>query len=125
MSTIHQRLKKTRIAKCKKNKVPCLQQNSQKKGVCLKIFTMTPKKPNSAIRKVARVRLVNNLKITAYIPGEGHNLQEYSIVLVRGGRARDLPSVRYKVVRGKYDLEPVLNRKTRRSKYGIKQTTIS
>nr|YP_009350047.1 30S ribosomal protein S12/S7 [Spongospora subterranea]AIK19918.1 30S ribosomal protein S12/S7 [Spongospora subterranea] len=83
---------------------------------------MTPKKPNSALRKVARIRLANNTKITAHIPGEGHNLQEYSIVLIRGGRARDLPSVRYKVIRGKYDLEPVRNRKTRRSKYGIKKT---
>jgi len=121
MSTINQLLKSKRISKKKKNKVPALLQNSQKKGICLKVFTTTPKKPNSALRKVARIRLSNNIKITAHIPGEGHNLQEYSIVLVRGGRARDLPSVRYKVIRGKYDLEPVRNRKTRRSKYGIKK----
>ena len=90
-------------------------------GICLKVFTMTPKTPNSALRKVVRIKLTNNVKITAHVPGEGHNLQEYSIVLVRGGRARDLPSVRYKVIRGKYDLEPVRNRRTRRSKYGIKK----
>lgn len=121
MATINQALRLTRISKKKKNKVAALQQNPQKKGICLKVFTMTPKKPNSALRKVIRVKLTNNVKITAHVPGEGHNLQEYSIVLVRGGRARDLPSVRYKVIRGKYDLEPVRNRRTRRSKYGIKK----
>jgi small subunit ribosomal protein S12 len=122
MATINQLLHSTRFSKKKKNKVGSLNKNPQRKGICLKVFTMTPKKPNSALRKVARIRLTNNLKITAHIPGEGHNLQEYSIVLVRGGRARDLPSVRYKVIRGKYDLEPVRKRKTRRSKYGIKKT---
>lgn len=121
MSTINQVVRLTRLPKKKKNKVLALQKNPQQKGVCLKVFTMTPKKPNSAIRKVVRVKLTNGTKITAYIPGEGHNLQEYSIVLVRGGRARDLPSVRYKVIRGQYDLEPVRNRQTRRSKYGIKK----
>jgi small subunit ribosomal protein S12 len=122
MSTLNQLIQKKRFLKKRKNKVAALQQNCQKKGICLKVFTTTPKKPNSALRKVARIRLSNNTRITAHIPGEGHNLQEYSIVLVRGGRARDLPSVRYKVIRGKYDLEPVRNRKTRRSKYGIKKT---
>lgn len=122
MATINQVLRLKRISKKKKNKVLALQQNPQKKGICLKVFTMTPKKPNSALRKVVRVKLTNNVRITAHIPGEGHNLQEYSIVLVRGGRAKDLPSVQYnKVIRGKYDLEPVRNRKTRRSKYGIKK----
>ena len=114
-------LRLKRISKKKKNRVLALQQNPQKKGICLKVVTMTPKKPNSALQKVVRVKLTNNVRITAHVPGEGHNLQEYSIVLVRGGRARDLPSVRYKVIRGKYDLEPVRNRKTRRSKYGIKK----
>ncbi len=92
-----------------------------KKGVCLKVFTTTPKKPNSALRKVARVKLSNGMEVTAYIPGEGHNLQEHSIVLVRGGRVKDLPGVRYHVVRGKYDLAGVENRKQQRSKYGAKK----
>lgn len=121
MVTLNQALKLKRFIKKKKNKVQALQRNPQKKGICLKVFTMTPKKPNSALRKVVRVKLTNNLYVTTYIPGEGHNLQEYSIVLVRGGRARDLPSVRYKVIRGKYDLESVRNRITRRSKYGVKK----
>lgn len=121
MTTINQALRITRFSKKRKNKVLALKKNPQRRGICLKVFTMTPKKPNSALRKVARIKLSNNIKITAYIPGEGHNLQEYSIVLVRGGRARDLPSVRYKVIRGKYDLEPVRNRRTRRSKYGVKK----
>lgn len=121
MVTINQLIRLSHPTKSRKNTVPALDSSPYKKGVCLRVFTMTPKKPNSALRKVARIRLSNGYKITAHIPGEGHNLQEYSIVLVRGGRARDLPSVRYKVVRGKYDLEPVRNRKTRRSKYGIKK----
>jgi small subunit ribosomal protein S12 len=121
MATLNQVLRLKRFSKKKKNKVQALGQNPQKKGICLKVFTMTPKKPNSALRKVARIKLSNNMKITAHIPGEGHNLQEYSIILVRGGRARDLPRVRYKVIRGKYDLEPVRLRTTRRSKYGIKK----
>lgn len=121
MTTLNQALRLPHIAKKKKNKVLALQQNPQKKGICLKVFTMTPKKPNSALRKVVRIKLTNNLRVTAHVPGEGHNLQEYSVVLVRGGRARDLPSVRYKVIRGKYDLDPVRNRTTQRSKYGIKK----
>lgn len=121
MSTLNQAIKSVRFAKKKKNKVQALNGAPQKKGICLRVFTMTPKKPNSALRKVARIKLSNNVRITAHIPGEGHNLQEYSIVLLRGGRARDLPRVRYKVIRGKYDLEAVRLRTTRRSKYGIKK----
>jgi small subunit ribosomal protein S12 len=123
MTTLNQLIKKKIFKKNRflKTKVPALKRNPQQKGICLKVFTATPKKPNSALRKVARVRLSNGSIITAYIPGEGHNLQEYSIVLVRGGRARDLPSVRYKLIRGKFDLEAVRGRKTRRSKYGIKK----
>ena len=123
MATLTQLVRKKVLKKSKvtKNKVIALRKNPQQKGICLKVFTATPKKPNSALRKVARIRLSNGSVITAHIPGEGHNLQEYSIVLVRGGRARDLPSVRYKLIRGKYDLEPVKGRRTRRSKYGIKK----
>ncbi|WP_443813124.1 30S ribosomal protein S12, partial [Collinsella sp.] len=94
---------------------------AQKRGVCTRVFTTSPKKPNSALRKVARVRLVNGIEVTAYIPGEGHNLQEHSIVLVRGGRVRDLPGVRYHILRGCYDCAPVANRKQGRSKYGAKR----
>ncbi|MGB9763115.1 MAG: 30S ribosomal protein S12 [Minisyncoccia bacterium] len=104
----------------KKNK-PVYHNSPFKKGVCLKVFTTTPKKPNSALRKVARVRLSNGMEVTAYIPGEGHNLQEHSIVLVRGGRVKDLPGVRYHIVRGKYDTSGVENRKQQRSKYGAKK----
>jgi small subunit ribosomal protein S12 len=104
----------------KKNK-PVHHNSPFKKGVCLKVFTTTPKKPNSALRKVARVRLSNGMEVTAYIPGEGHNLQEHSIVLVRGGRVKDLPGVRYHIVRGKYDTSGVENRKQQRSKYGAKK----
>ena len=121
MSTLNQLIRKKKFKKDKKNKVPGLRRNPQQKGVCSKVFTVTPKKPNSALRKVVRVRLSSGIFVTAHVPGEGHNLQEYSIVLVRGGRARDLPSVRYKVIRGKYDLDPVKNRKQQRSKYGIKK----
>jgi small subunit ribosomal protein S12 len=103
-----------------KFKSPALKKSPQKKGVCLKVYTKTPKKPNSAIRKVARIRLTNGLDIIAYIPGEGHNLQEHSVVLVRGGRVKDLPGVKYHLIRGVYDLQPVNNRKTSRSKYGVK-----
>lgn len=103
-----------------KNK-PVYHPSPFKKGVCLKVFTTTPKKPNSALRKVARVRLSNGMEITAYIPGEGHNLQEHSIVLVRGGRVKDLPGVRYHIVRGKYDTAGVENRRQQRSKYGAKK----
>jgi small subunit ribosomal protein S12 len=103
-----------------KNK-PTYHSSSFKKGVCLKVFTMTPKKPNSALRKVARVRLSNGMEVTAYIPGEGHNLQEHSIVLVRGGRVKDLPGVRYHIVRGVFDTAGVADRKQQRSKYGTKK----
>lgn len=105
----------------KKNKSRALKNNPQKRGVCLKVYTRTPKKPNSAIRKVARVRLTNGFDLIAYIPGQGHNLQEHSVVLVRGGRVKDLPGVKYHLVRGAYDLQPVIARKTSRSKYGVKK----
>jgi small subunit ribosomal protein S12 len=104
-----------------KTKSPALQGNPQKKGICLKVYITSPKKPNSAKRKVARVRLSNNQKPIVYIPGQGHNLQQYSWVLVRGGRVKDLPGVRYKMVRNKYDLQGILHRKQGRSKYGTKQ----
>ena len=104
-----------------KSKVPALKQSPQKRGVCTRVYTTTPKKPNSALRKVARVRLTNKIEVTAYIPGEGHNLQEHSIVLVRGGRVRDLPGVRYKVIRGSLDAAGVKNRKQARSRYGAKK----
>ena len=102
----------------KKNKTPALKKNPQKKGICLKVFTRTPKKPNSASRKVAKIRLTNRSDITAYIPGIGHNLQEHSVVLIRGGRVKDLPGVKYHCIRGKYDLRGVQNRRQGRSKYG-------
>jgi small subunit ribosomal protein S12 len=104
-----------------KSKSPALKTNPQKKGVCLKVYTRTPKKPNSAIRKIARVRLTNGIDVIAYIPGEGHNLQEHSVVLVRGGRVKDLPGVRYHLIRGVYDLQGILLRKKGRSKYGTKK----
>jgi len=104
-----------------KSKSPALKGNPQKKGVCLKVYTRTPKKPNSAIRKIARVRLTNGIDIIAYIPGEGHNLQEHSVVLVRGGRVKDLPGVKYHLIRGVYDLQGVSERKKSRSKYGTKR----
>lgn len=109
-----------RKKKHNKLKTPALQGNPQKKGVCAKIFIRTPKKPNSAQRKVAKVKLITNKKIEAYIPGEGHNLQEYSIVLLRGGRVKDLPGVKYHLIRGKYDFQGVKGRKTARSLYGTK-----
>jgi small subunit ribosomal protein S12 len=112
--------KQKRIKKIKINKNPALKECPQKKGICLKVFTKTPKKPNSALRKIAKVRLTNNFIILAYIPGIGHTLQEHSIVLVRGGRVKDLPGVKYHMVRGKYDLTGILQRKTSRSKYGTK-----
>jgi len=102
-----------------KNK-PVISSSPQKRGVCLKVFTTTPKKPNSALRKVARVRLTNGMEVTAYIPGEGHNLQEHSVVMLRGGRVKDLPGVRYHIIRGKLDTSGVANRKQQRSKYGAK-----
>jgi len=136
MPTIHQLIKKPRKKKKKHSKMPALGfsfntlKNKPKKyaspfkrGVCLKVFTSTPKKPNSALRKVARVRLTNGMEVTAYIPGEGHNLQEHSVVMIRGGRVKDLPGVRYHVVRGVLDAGGVENRKNGRSKYGTKRSS--
>jgi small subunit ribosomal protein S12 len=105
-----------------KSKAPALQQSPQKRGVCTRVYTTTPKKPNSALRKVARVRLTNGIEVTAYIPGEGHNLQEHSIVMIRGGRVKDLPGVRYHIVRGSLDTAGVTDRKQGRSKYGAKKS---
>jgi small subunit ribosomal protein S12 len=122
MPTISQLVRKGRKATRKKNKAPALQNNPQKRGVCTRVYTTTPKKPNSALRKVARVRLTNGFEVTAYIGGEGHNLQEHSIVLVRGGRVRDLPGVRYHIVRGALDTLGVEGRKQSRSLYGAKKT---
>jgi small subunit ribosomal protein S12 len=119
--TINQLVRKGRKAQTKKTSAPALQSSPQKRGVCTRVYTSTPKKPNSAIRKVARVRLVNGFEVTAYIPGEGHNLQEHSIVLVRGGRVKDLPGVRYHIVRGTLDTSGVDGRTKRRSKYGVKR----
>ena len=116
MTRISQKIKNPNILSKKKVKSPALKKNPQKKGVCLKVYTRTPKKPNSAIRKVARVRLTNGIDIIAYIPGEGHNLQEHSVVLVRGGRVKDLPGVRYHLIRGVYDLQGILSRKNSRTR---------
>ena len=121
MVTINQLLKSPRISKRRGEKTPALTGSPQRKGVCLRVFTKTPRKPNSALRKVARVRLTNNKRITAYIPGEGHNLQEHSVVLIRGGRVKDLPGVRYHILRGNLDTQGVANRKQRRSLYGAKK----
>ena len=121
MPTINQLVRKNRKIPRKFSKSPVLDQCPQKRGVCLNVRTMTPKKPNSAQRKITRVRLSNGKEVTVYIPGEGHNLQEHSIVLVRGGRVRDLPGVRYKVVRGKLDTQGVKGRKQARSRYGAKR----
>jgi len=121
MPTINQLCKKSRVNKTKRKKTPALQKCPQKKGVCTKVFIRTPKKPNSALRKLARLRLTNNKLITAYIPGEGHNLQEYSTVLVRGGRVKDLPGIKYHIIRGKLDFLGLSHRKTSRSKYGAKK----
>ena len=121
MPTINQLVRKGRVAQVKKTKSPALQACPQRRGVCLLVKTMTPKKPNSALRKVARVRLTNGFEVTAYIPGEGHNLQEHSMVLVRGGRVKDLPGVRYHIVRGALDTQGVKDRKQGRSKYGAKR----
>ena len=121
MPTINQLLKRPRIKRKYSNKVPALEHQPQKRGVCVKVYTTTPKKPNSALRKVARVRLSNGHEVTAYIPGEGHNLQEHSVVLIRGGRVKDLPGVRYHILRGNLDTQGVTNRKKRRSLYGAKK----
>ena len=121
MPTINQLIRLSREDVTWKSKTPALQQSPQKRGVCTRVYTTTPKKPNSALRKVARVRLTNSIEVTAYIPGEGHNLQEHSIVLIRGGRVKDLPGVRYHIIRGTLDAAGVTNRKQGRSKYGAKK----
>ena len=121
MPTVNQLIRKPRKAPATRNKVPAMQANPQKRGVCTRVYTTTPKKPNSALRKVARVRLTSGIEVTAYIPGVGHNLQEHSMVLVRGGRVKDLPGVRYKIIRGSLDTQGVRNRKQARSRYGAKK----
>ena len=120
MPTINQLIRKARVSQTKKTKTPALKGAPQKRGVCTRVYTTTPKTPNSALRKVARVRLVNGMEVTAYIPGIGHNLQEHSVVLIRGGRVKDLPGVRYKIIRAALDAAGVANRKQGRSKYGVK-----
>lgn len=121
MPTINQLVRQGRREVAKHDKAPALQGNPQKRGVCTRVYTTTPKKPNSALRKVARVRLTNGFEVTSYIPGEGHNLQEHSIVLIRGGRVKDLPGVRYHIIRGTLDAAGVSDRKQSRSKYGAKR----
>ncbi len=121
MPTINQLIRKPRVKQVAKNKVPAMKGCPQKRGVCTRVYTTTPKKPNSALRKVARVRLSSGMEVTAYIPGVGHNLQEHSIVLVRGGRVKDLPGVRYKIIRGALDTQGVKDRKQARSRYGAKK----
>ena len=121
MPTINQLIRKPRKAPVERNKVPAMESCPQKRGVCTRVYTTTPKKPNSALRKVARVRLTNGFEVSSYIPGEGHSLQEHSIVLIRGGRVRDLPGVRYHVVRGAADATGVGDRKRSRSKYGTRR----
>ena len=126
MPTLNQlfKSKTSRQKKIKITKKPALMQNPQKKGVCLRVYTRAPKKPNSAVRKVAKIRLTNSIDVIAYIPGEKHNLQEHSMVLIKGGRVKDLPGVKYRVIRGKLDLQGVLNRKKSRSKYGTKKNLV-
>ncbi|HAI14964.1 MAG: 30S ribosomal protein S12 [Gammaproteobacteria bacterium] len=121
MATINQLVRKARKSRVTKSDVPALQRSPQKRGVCTRVYTTTPKKPNSALRKVCRVRLVNGYEVTSYIGGEGHNLQEHSVVLIRGGRVKDLPGVRYHIVRGTLDTSGVSDRKQGRSKYGAKR----
>lgn len=121
MPTLNQLVRKGRKAKQVKSKTPALQSCPQRRGVCVRVYTTTPKKPNSALRKVARVRLTNGIEVNSYIPGVGHNLQEHSVVLIRGGRVKDLPGVRYHIVRGTLDTAPTENRKQGRSKYGAKR----
>ncbi len=121
MPTINQLIRKPRQPRTSRNKSPALHKCPQKRGVCTRVGTMTPKKPNSALRKIARIRLSNGIEVTGYIPGEGHNLQEHSVVMIRGGRVKDLPGVRYHVIRGTLDTQGVKNRKQRRSKYGAKR----
>ena len=121
MATTNQLVRKSRTTKREKSTVPALQRCPQKRGVCVRVYTTTPKKPNSALRKVARVRLTNGMEVTSYIGGEGHNLQEHSVVLIRGGRVKDLPGVRYHIVRGSLDTRGVTSRRRGRSKYGAKK----
>ena len=121
MPTINQLVRKPRLKQTRKNKVPAMGHCPQKRGVCTRVYTTTPKKPNSALRKVARVKLTNGHEVIAYIPGEGHNLQEHSVVVIRGGRVKDLPGVRYHIVRGSLDTQGVKNRKQARSKYGAQK----
>ena len=121
MPTVNQLVRKPRKAPVVRTKVPALEACPQKRGVCTRVYTTTPKKPNSALRKVARVRLTNGFEVTSYIPGEGHNLQEHSVVLLRGGRVKDLPGVRYHIIRGTLDTQGVSDRRQRRSKYGTKR----
>ena len=121
MATVNQLIRKPRKPKVRKTDVPALEKSPQRRGVCTRVYTTTPKKPNSALRKVARVRLTNGIEVNAYIPGEGHNLQEHSIVLIEGGRVKDLPGVRFHIVRGSLDTAGVNDRKTSRSRYGAKK----
>ena len=121
MPTINQLIRKPRISPRTRNKVPAMQACPQKRGVCTRVYTTTPKKPNSALRKVAKVRLTNGFEVVSYIPGEGHNLQEHSVVMIRGGRVKDLPGVRYHIIRGALDSSGVQNRKRGRSKYGTRK----
>ncbi len=121
MPTINQLVRKSRKPRVVKNKVPAMKACPQVRGVCLKVYTTTPKKPNSALRKVARIKLSNGNEVIAYIPGEGHNLQEHSVVMIRGGRVKDLPGVRYHIIRGSLDTQGVKNRKQARSRYGVKR----
>ena len=121
MPTINQLVRKNRVGDKKRNKVPALESCPQKRGVCTRVYTTTPKKPNSALRKVARIKLTNGEDVITYIPGEGHNLQEHSVILIRGGRVKDLPGVRYHTIRGALDAQGVKNRKKGRSKYGAKK----
>jgi small subunit ribosomal protein S12 len=121
MPTINQLIRKSRSMPTAKNKAPALESCPQKRGVCTRVYTTTPKKPNSALRKVARVRLTNGFEVISYIPGEGHNLQEHSVVMIRGGRVKDLPGVRYHIIRGTLDTQGIADRRQRRSKYGAKR----
>ncbi len=121
MPTINQLIRKPRKKQVQPNKVPAMEACPQKRGVCTRVYTVTPKKPNSALRKVAKVRLTNGFEVISYIPGEGHNLQEHSVVLIRGGRVKDLPGVRYHILRGVLDTQGVADRRQRRSKYGAKR----
>jgi small subunit ribosomal protein S12 len=121
MPTIQQLIRKPRVRPNERNKVPAMEACPQKRGVCTRVYTTTPKKPNSALRKVAKIRLTNGFEVIGYIPGEGHNLQEHSVVMIRGGRVKDLPGVRYHIIRGVLDTQGVANRRQRRSKYGAKR----